>query len=231
MSLGEYTRMTIQIEEILAAYQFRHACKEFDDQRMISAEDFDCILETARLSPSSFGLEPWMFLVIQNQQLREQLKTHTWGGQKQLPTASHVVLTLVRRSVDMHHDSDYVQNLMRYVQCFPEEIIQLRTSILEKFQRHDFDLLSHPRHFDEWSTRQTYIALGNMMTTAAMLGIDSCPIEGFEQAGVNQVLVETIGLDVEHWGVAYMVAFGYRKQAPARVKTRQTQAQVVEWLI
>lgn len=222
--------MTIVKQDILAAYQFRHACKEFDAERSISVEDFDCILETARLSPSSFGLEPWKFLVVQNRQLRERLRVHTWGGQKQLPTASHVVLTLVRKSVDMRHDSDYVQTLMRQVQCFPEDIIALRTAILEKFQRHDFDLLSDPRYFDEWSIRQSYIALGNMMTTAALLGIDSCPIEGFEQAAVNQVLVEAIGLDPGHWGVAYMVAFGYRKQPPARVKTRQTQAQVVEWL-
>ena len=221
--------MFIDKQPLLDAYQFRHACKEFDDQRIISAEDFDCILETARLSPSSFGLEPWKFLVIQNPELREHLRVHTWGGQKQIPTASHLVLTLIRRGEDMRFDSEYVQNLMHHVQCFPEDIIQLRTSILEKFQRQDFDLMSNPRYFDDWSGKQTYIALGNMMTAAALLGIDSCPIEGFDCAVINQLLAEQIGLDLEHWRVASMVAFGYRKQAPARAKTRQTQAQVIEW--
>ena len=129
----------------------------------------------------------------------------------------------------MRFDSEYVQNLMHHVQCFPEDIIQLRTSILEKFQRQDFDLMSNPRYFDDWSGKQTYIALGNMMTAAALLGIDSCPIEGFDCAVINQLLAEQIGLNLEHWRVAYMVAFGYRKQAPARAKTRQTQAQVIEW--
>ena len=129
----------------------------------------------------------------------------------------------------MRFDSEYVQNLMHKVQCFPEDIIQLRTNILEKFQRQDFDLMSDPRYFDDWSGKQSYIALGNMMTAAALLGIDSCPIEGFDSATINQLLAEQIGLDLSHWSVAYMVAFGYRKQAPARAKTRQAAEQVIEW--
>lgn len=220
--------MTISKQQILDAYWFRHACKEFDERR-ISDEDFACILETARLSPSSFGLEPWKFLVIQNPEIRERLKANAWGGQRQIPTASHMIVSLIRNSRMMRYDSYYVQNLMRNVQQFPEDIIALRTSILEKFQRQDFDLMASPRHFNDWSMKQTYIALGNMMTTAAMLGIDSCPIEGFDQKAVNDVLAETIGLDLQDWGVSYMLTFGYRKHEPGRAKTRQPIEQVVDW--
>jgi nitroreductase len=222
--------MTISKPEILQAYQFRHACKEFDAERKISEDDFSFILETARLSPSSFGIEPWKFLVIQNPALREKLKQHTWGGQKQLPTASHVVLTLVRKSHFMRYDSAFVQHFMREVQQFPEDIIALRSSFLEQFQREDFDLLSSERAMTDWSGKQTYIPLANMLTAAAMIGIDSCPIEGFTQQAVEQVLADEIGLDLQQWGVAYLVAFGYRKEQPARAKTRQGLDAVVEWV-
>lgn len=223
--------MSVSKQEILDAFRFRHACKEFDATRTIGDEDFAFILETARLSPSSFGIEPWKFLVAQNPALREKLKAHTWGGQKQLPTASHVIVTLVRKSVFMRYDSDYVHHFMREVQKFPEQAAAARTAILEKFQRHDFALLESERAINDWSAKQTYLPMANMMTSAALIGIDSCPIEGFEREGVEQVLAEAMAVDLEHWGVAYLLAFGYRKGEPARPKTRQEMDAVVEWFL
>ena len=81
----------------------------------------------------------------------------------------------------------------------------------------------------DWGGKQCYIALGNMMTAAAMIGIDSCPIEGFEQAGLQQVLAQEMGVDLNAWGTAYLLAFGYRKGEPARPKTRQDRSAVIEW--
>ena len=222
--------MSISKQEILAACHFRHACKEFDADRRISDDDFNFILETARLSPSSFGLEPWKFLVVQNRQLLDKLLPHVWGGQKQLPTASHVMVTLIRKSHFMRYDSEFVRDFMREVQKFPEEAAQTRSKILEKFQREDFALLESERAINDWSAKQSYIALGNMMTAAAMIGIDSCPIEGFSQQAVQQTLAQEISLDLNAWSVAYLLAFGYRKSAPARPKTRQEMGAVVEWI-
>lgn len=222
--------MSVSRQDIIDAHLFRHACKEFDSAQRISGDDFDCILEAARLSPCSFGLEPWKFLVIQNRELRDKLLPHVWGGQKQIPTASHVLITLIRKSRFMRYDSDFVHEFMRQVQQFPDDAAATRTSILEKFQREDFSLLDSERTINDWSAKQSYIALGNMMTAAAMLGIDSCPIEGFSLQTVEQVLASAIGLDLNDWSVAYLIAFGYRKAAPARSKTRQPQAAVVEWL-
>lgn len=222
--------MATSKQDILDAFHFRHACKEFDAERKIPGADFEFILETARLSPSSFGLEPWRFLVVQNPQLREKLRQFTWGGQKQLPTASHVVLTLVRKSHFMRYDSAYLQYMMREVQHYPEDIIQLRSGLIEKFQRSDFDLLGSERTLTDWATRQTYLPLANMMTAAALIGIDSCPIEGFERAEVERILAEQAGVDLDQWAAAYMVAFGYRKNPPPRPKTRQSLEQVLEWL-
>lgn len=85
--------------DILKAFMFRHACKEFDSAKKISREDFQFILETGRLSPSSFGLEPWHFLIIQKKELRETFAQVAWGGQKQFPTASHLLFTLVKKVI------------------------------------------------------------------------------------------------------------------------------------
>ncbi|MDD1621909.1 MAG: NAD(P)H-dependent oxidoreductase [Methylococcaceae bacterium] len=223
--------MPISKQEILDAFWFRHACKEFDAARRIGDEDFEFILETARLSPSSFGLEPWKFLVVQNPALREKLRTHTWGGQKQLPTASHVIVTLLRKGHFMRYDSGYVRNFMREVQKFPEEAALTRTAILEKFQRQDFALLESERTMNDWAARQTYLPLANMMTAAALIGIDSCPIEGFVQIELEKVLAREMAVNLDQWGVAYLVAFGYRKGEPARPKTRHDVADVVEWFL
>lgn len=215
-------------EKIIDAFMFRHACKEFDASQKISATDFEFILETARLSPSSFGLEPWKFLVIQNSALREKLLPVTWGGGKQIPTASHLILTLAKNSYFMKYDSDYIADFMVNVQNLPEEAIEFRKKIYQQFQEQDFNLLENERAMTDWATHQTYIALGNMMTAAAMIGIDSCPIEGFNRQQLEALLAQEIGLNLEQFSVAYLVAFGYRKNPP-KSKTRQSIDKVVEY--
>jgi len=218
----------IDKQAILDAFHFRHACKEFDPGRKIPAADFDLILETGRLSPSSFGYEPWQFVVIQDMALREKLLPVTWGAQKTLPTASHYMAILVRKE-DMRYDSAYLVDFMRRVKGFNDEVIAKRTSVYRKFQESDFRLLDSERALFDWGCRQAYIALGNMMTAAAMIGVDSCPIEGFEQAPTERILAEAGVLDPAKFGLAVMVAFGYRKN-PQTPKTRREMAEVVRWI-
>lgn len=217
-------------EKIIEAFMFRHACKEFDDTKKISDADFEFILETARLSPSSFGLEPWKFLVIQNPALREKFLPVTWGGGKQIPTSSHLVLTLAKKSYFMKYDSDYIADFMKNVQNLPDDVIAPRQKIYQQFQERDFNLLESERAMTDWAIHQTYIALGNMMTAAAMIGIDSCPIEGFNRQQLESLLAQEIGLNLEQFSVAYLVAFGYRKNQP-KAKNRQAIDKVVEYYL
>lgn len=223
------TATGITKENILAAYQYRHATKEFDSSRKISAEDFSFILETGRLSPSSFGFEPWKFVVLQNPELREKLRPHAWGAQKQLPTASHFVLILARQPRDMAADSAYIQGMMQDVQKLPTEVAEGKLKFYDTFLKSDFGLAGNERAMFEWGARQTYLPLGNMMTAAALIGIDSCPIEGFDKAKTEQLLAAEGIMDPEHFGLSCMVAFGYRTGEP-RPKTRRTVDQVVEWV-
>lgn len=214
-------------QEILEAYQFRHACKEFDVNRIIPQEDIEFILETARLSPSSFGFEPWHFIVVQDKNLREQLKENAWGATKKLDTASHYVIGLTMKSPLTKWDSAYILDFMKNVQKLPDEVVKGKGKFYENFQKTDFDLSDDRKLFD-WASKQSYIALGNMMTAAAMIGIDSCPIEGFNQATTDVILREKLGVDTEQFGISYMVAFGYRVVEP-KEKTRRTLDEIVTW--
>jgi nitroreductase len=217
----------IDKQDILQAFNFRHACKTFDPARKIPEEDFRLILETGRLSPSSFGFEPWRFVVVQDMALREKLRAVSWGAQGQFPTASHVIAILARKE-DMRPGSDYTEAFMRDVQKMSDEAIARRHKFYPQFHAIDFRL-QEPRALFDWSCRQAYIALANMMTAAAMIGIDSCPIEGFNQENAEAVLAEAGLLEDGRFGLAVMVAFGYRVN-PQPAKTRQAMEQVVRWV-
>lgn len=216
----------ISKHDILQAFHFRHACKSFDPARKIADADFQLILECGRLSPSSFGYEPWRFVVVQDKGLREQLRAVSWGAQGQFPTASHVVCLLARK--DMAPGSDYTEHMMRDVHHMSDEAIARRHTFYPQFHQTDFRL-DTPRAVFDWSCRQVYIALANMLTAAALLRIDSCPIEGFSQAQAEQVLEAAGLLEGGRFGLAVMAAFGYRAK-PQPAKTRQAIEDVVRWV-
>lgn len=216
-------------QDVLNAFRFRHACKEFDPERRVSDEDFAYILETGRLSPSSFGFEPWKFVVVQNAELRGKLLPMTWGGQKSIPTASHLVLLLSRTKDSFLPESDYIAHIMNDVRKVPPEALVGIRARYRTFLEVDFELLGDDRLIFEWASRQTYIALGNMMTAAAAVGIDSCPIEGFQKANVESLLRDAGILSGNEFGLSCMVAFGYRAREP-REKTRRPVDEVVQWV-
>ncbi|WP_426450910.1 NAD(P)H-dependent oxidoreductase [Paenibacillus sp. S-38] len=224
--------MTTQADlkhEILKAYQFRHACKEFDAARQIPDEDFEFVLETGRLSPSSFGFEPWKFVVVQSPELRAKLLPVSWGAQGQLPTASHFVLLLSRTKKDLLAGSAYLQNLMENVHHMPDNVVEMLSSFYKNFQENTSKLLDDDRYLQDWAGKQAYIALGNMLTAAAQIGIDSCPIEGFDPEGASKILEEEGILENGRYALTVMAAFGYRKNEP-RPKTRQSLDSVVQWI-
>lgn len=215
-------------QDILKAFRFRHATKRFDPNKKIPKEDFDFILEAGRLSPSSFGFEPWKFLIVQNSQLREKIRNVSWGAQGQLPTASHFVIVLAK--TNLRYDSEYLQDQLKNVHKMPDEVIEGFVARTQSFQDSDLPMLKSERALLDWSARQTYIALGNMMTAAALIGIDSCPIEGFDHPAVNEILEQQGFLEAGKWRAVVMAAFGYRAEEPNRPKSRKDINQVVQWV-
>lgn len=218
----------ISQKSIIEAFQYRHATKEFDATKKLSENDINFILQTANLSPSSFGFEPWHFIVVQDKELRELLKPVAWGAPLKLDTASHFILGLSMKAPMTKWDSDYIMSMMKDVKQFPEDVIEMYSKFYREFQERDFNLDSDKKLFD-WASKQTYIALGNMMTAAALNGIDSCPIEGFHEDKANELLSEKFDVDTNKYGLSYMVAFGYRKAAAPREKSRRDLKDIISW--
>ena len=217
-------------KQIIEAFNYRYACKAFDSDMKISESDFETIIESGRLSPSSFGFEPWRFLVIQNKDLLNKLLPISWGAQGQFPTASHIVVILARKMIDTRAGSDYIFHVMRDIQKLPDEVQIGKNEKFAAFQKEDFDLTDERKLFD-WACKQTYIALGNMMTSAALLGIDSCPIEGFDRTKFEDILSNEGILDKEHFGVSVISAFGYRaKNSNIYPKTRGAANDIIKWV-
>jgi nitroreductase len=212
---------------ILNTFENRFTAKGYDPEKKVSDEDFMLIMEAARLSPSSFGFEPWKFVLLNNKEIKEKIYSHAWGAQKALDGASHFIIILARRAKDMIHDARYIDYIMRDVQQFPDEMIKERKEKLRDFQENDFRLFESERALFDWSCKQTYIPLANMLTVATMLGVDSTPIEGFHREKVEEILVGEKIYDPEHFGLSCMVAFGYTN-VNHRPKTRRKMQGVLE---
>lgn len=221
--------MNSKNKTILDVFRFRHACKKFDPARAVSREDFDTILEAARLSPTSFGFEPWKMIVLQDAALKQKLYPIAWGAQNSLNGASHLVILLARKKMNTIYDSAYLTHIMKDVHKMPDHVVEGMRRAFQNFEAHDFNLLESARALFDWAGKQSYIVLANMLTAAAYLGIDSCPIEGFDQKAVDALLAEEGLIAPEHFGVSVMASFGYRAEEPRHEKTRQPLADLVLW--
>jgi len=203
----------------MEAMEFRHACKIFDDTKKINDEDLNFILEAGRKSPSSFGMEPWKFLVITNDELREKLKPFCWN-QPQITTCSHLVVYLAAIE-DVKPESGVPRRKFARREM-PEEKYDF---YLNLYSNHLADTLSTDEKVLAWTARQNYLAAANMMTAAAVKGIDSCPVEGFEKEKVEEVL----GLDTTKYQVAVIVPYGYRLNEQS-TQLREKLEDVVEFI-
>lgn len=216
--------MPVSKQEVLNAFAFRSAMRHYDADKKVSEEDLDYILECARLSPSSVGSEPWQFLVIRNPGLRAALKPVSWGMERSLDAASHLVVILAKKNA--RYDSAFFSDTLRK-RGLTEEQLAKTVAIYKKFQEDDIKILESERALFDWAGKQTYIALANMMTAAALAGIDSCPVEGFDYEAVNRILAQAGAFDPQEYGVSVMVTFGYRAKEP-RPKVRKECGEIIK---
>ena len=186
--------------DFLDAMAFRHACKVFDENKKISKEDIKSILEVARVSPSSFGMEAWKFLVITNKDLKAKLRPACWD-QAQITSCSHLVVVLARINSVKPESGLPLKRFSR--RDMPKDKLDF---YLKLYASHLENTLCCDENIYAWTSKQTYIAASNMMTYAATLGIDTCPIEGFEKDKVENILE----LDTKEYQVAMLLPFGYR---------------------
>lgn len=201
----------IEKSKILEAYQFRHACKKFDVEKKIPQEDIEFLIETFRLSPSSFGMEPWRLLIITDDTLKKKLKAHCWH-QAQIDTCSHLVVVLAKTA--LVEDDSYIEKMFARRPLKEDEKAGYMSTVKSFFKemimsfvtRYMYKSALKTKAVYEWCCRQNYLASANMATSAAMIGIDSCFIEGFKKEKVEEVL----GLDISQEEVCVLLPLGYR---------------------
>ena len=189
---------TINVTERL---NWRYATKVFDPSKKIPEKDFEILKESLRLSPSSFGLQPWKFLIIDDTETRKKLREHAWG-QSQVTDASKLIVLCIQKNIDEKYVEDYLDYLVK-VREIPKSSMnhykEMMIGFVKKLTKDEMR---------DWMTRQVYIALGTLMTSSAMLQIDSCPMEGFDPKKFD----EALELDKYEIQSVVLCALGYRSK-------------------
>ena len=218
----EQSMATTSPESLIQQLQWRYATKQFDPQQKIAPEVWAALEQSLVLTPSSYGMQPWKFIILSgNAELRERLVPHSWG-QRQVADASHFVVLTVRTEVTTSDVETYVERIAEVRQIDKSAVDPLKKMIeggivkgLSASQQHD------------WAIRQAYIALGNFMTSAALLGVDTCPMEGIVPAKYDEIL----GLKGSGYATCVACAAGFRASTDKYAqlpKVRYTAQQVVE---
>jgi nitroreductase len=186
--------------QLIEKLKWRYAVKKFDNQKKISESNWKILEESLILTPSSYGLQPWKFLVVQNPQVRKQLTPESWN-QTQLEDCSHFVVFAARTSIDDAYLDFFFEEMARIREVSKESMVGYRKMISNDLQQG-----ARSKMILEWATRQTYIALGNLMTCAAILDIDACPMEGINPPKYDEIL----GLKNTSYRTTVACAVGYR---------------------
>ncbi len=210
-------------DKLLEQLQWRYAVKKFDSSKKISDADWKALEQSLVLTPSSFGLQPWKFFVVENEATRQELLGHSWG-QKQVIDASHLVVLAIKKDV-AEGDVDHYVARMAEVQQTPIENLAKFGDVVKGFLKNP----PFPFEVNDWSTRQVYIALGFLMLSAAMLDIDTCPMEGFIPSEYDRIL----GLPEKGYSAVVVCPLGYRSsedKSADRPKVRFPTEDVVEYL-
>lgn len=163
-------KSVVQNEALIENLNSRYATKLFDRTRSISESDWATLSEALRLSPSSYGLQPWKFIVVQNPEIRQKLRVASWG-QAQVEDCSHFVVFTTLRNVDEAYVQKFIDSTARARNISSESLKGYHDMMVSRIANNtSFNHL-------EWTRRQSYIAMGFLGLSAALLGIDTCMLE------------------------------------------------------
>lgn len=167
--------------EFLQKLNWRYATKGFDPAKKLSAEQVEGLLEALRLAPSSFGLQPWKFVLVENAELRAKLRASSWN-QAQITEASHLIVLCRKDKLTQADVNAYIEDTAR--------TREQELASLDGFRdmMHGFLDAMDSEKAAIWATKQVYIALGVLLSACAAADIDSCPMEGFDAAQYDEIL-------------------------------------------
>lgn len=187
------------MKNIIEALNWRYATKVFDEDKKVGDADFAELLEALRLAPSSFGLQPWKFIVVKNQEMRAKLRAAAWD-QSAVTDASYFIVFTALRDMNEAHVDHFLGTMSETTSTPIEKLAGYKKIIL------DFISTMDERAVGEWSARQVYVALGELLTLCAMKEIDACPMEGFDRQKFDEIL----GLIGAPYATRVACAIGYR---------------------
>ena len=180
---------------------WRYATKKFDATKKISTQDLNTLKEAIKLSASSYGLQPYKVLIIEDEKTRESLKVASWN-QPQITEASHMFVLANIIDADDTLVDDYIMNVSE-TRGVTKENLESYSNMMKS------NVIALPNEAKNiWTAKQAYIALGNLLSAAAILEIDACPMEGFDSPAYNSIL----GLDQQNLNAAVVVTLGYRAE-------------------
>jgi nitroreductase len=191
---------SIDRTQLLEQLNWRYATKQFDPARKIGAQDWATLEDALQLSPSSGGLQPWKFIVVTDPEVRARLRAASYG-QAQITDASHLVVFAAKKNFNEADVDSLINQTARVRGVAPEALATFRGMLVGGIVN-GLDDASRAA----WARNQAYIALGNLLTSAALLGIDACPMEGFDRAQYDEIL----GLPAQGLGSAVIATLGYR---------------------
>lgn len=194
----ETVEKTVAPETLVNALNWRYAVKKFDAAGRVPLDKWAALEESLLLSPSSYGLQAWKFLVIEDKALRAKLKPASWD-QSQIVDADKLVVFLVKKDAGPADVQRFVDRISE-VRRLPAEMLEGYKALMLK------SVSLPPEKVEAWLTRQVYIALGNFLTSAALLGVDACPMEGFDKDEYDRIL----GLDEQGWKSVVVATAGVR---------------------
>ncbi|MGC6426618.1 MAG: NAD(P)H-dependent oxidoreductase [Akkermansiaceae bacterium] len=189
----------ISPQALLDSLNWRYATKIFNPEKSIPAEHIDALEKALILSPSSFGLQPWHFEIITNDDLRKELLPHSWN-QTQVTDCSHFVVFAARENLGQEEIDSFLKRTA--------ELRDVEVATLEGYGQMMSGFVGNMDSSQrlQWAKLQTYIALGQLMTSAAVLGIDACPMEGINPDEYDRIL----GLRAKGYRTSVACALGYR---------------------
>ena len=173
---------TLSGASLIQQLNWRYATKKFDPSKKLSPADWAVLEESLILTASSYGLQPWKFIIVTDPALKTALRPASWN-QAQVEDCSHLVVFAAKQDITEADVDRFVARIAAVRGITPESLAGYRGYMVG-------DLVKGPRHavIKEWAARQTYIAMGNLLTSAAVLGIDACPFEGIEPEKYDEIL-------------------------------------------
>ncbi len=199
---------------------WRYATKKFDSEKEISKESLNTLLESIQLSASSYGLQPYEVMVVKDEKIREQLKAAAWN-QTQITDASYVLVFANLKSVNEAYVDSYLDNIAETRNISREDLKGMEDMIKSTTLQLPADMQNI------WAAKQAYIALGNLLSAAASLKIDTCPMEGFDATKFDEIL----GLGDKNLTTAVIAPIGYRSEEDHYqhlAKVRKSKSDLIE---